>query len=1358
MKRKYRYCYGTVLLLWGIFLVPLAAYNPPAGSEEAHTFFSPALLGGQSSSAGTALDPVVPPALSINPALSAGEQRPIFHAAYAGVSNFRSPQPFGHFAAVSGLYPARWGVISASINFFKSDFSTFSLGTAVEGRFSYAKDITDNIYLGIGMYVLGGTGWGLGVDLGFLYNFGDLGFLKNARLGVSLTGLGKPYTPTQAAAQGITSGKVGGFPSPVTPHIGFAATLVDIPHFELGANIDLSAPFFQNLQIGTGLQMFIGELVSVKTGWQFNLVETLKKKPMYLPSVSIGFVIPVEIKQKEGTPQKTLPGRSDIIIDIGAKPFYSDLWALGGGVLVKFGQVDSTPPEITLDYPRTQYISPNSDGVQDILEVPMSITDERDVVRWECTIQNEKEETVRKIENKRALVELQDAASFWKLLTRVKRGVVIPPALSWDGTLDTGEVAPDGAYQFFFTAVDDNGNTRVTDRYTVIVDNTPPEVSLSLPNKGSLIFSPDGDGNKDNFILPLKGSLEDNWNIRIQNQDGTTVYTQTLKDAVPSLFTWNGGNMDGTVVLDGVYQYEISACDRAGNIGYENVRNIIVDTIQPEVSLVIDSTAFSPNGDGVKDELILSPSLSTTGGLEKSYIVIKNIDHTEQVRLSVNPALANIAFNGKDTEDRLLEDGNYTAELFAEYTNGYIARAESAPFLIDTTSPQARVRTNTKIFSPDGDGKIDTAVFLHELSVDDRWTAKIYRKKNGDAFGTAVKTVKLYGGLRESFVWDGYNNSGELAEDGHYIYRLFAVDAAGNKGESNAISVELNTEKADVILSADTYAFSPNGDGIKDRVTLQTRIRAVTPVARYELAVKDTSGNAVYYAAKEGMPPQFVAWDGYIKNSAGRTQCPDGDYSAVIRVELENGQSAQSKIPLITLDTVYPMIAVSVPYVLFSGTADAKRSVLPVHQKSSEEKLWQGSIKNAKGQTVKTMTWENAALPFEWNARDDNGNTVPDGRYRYEVYSEDRAGNKTIKTITNIQLDSRVPKAYIIAAVSAFSPNGDGIQETQQLALATSLTVGITDWNISIQNTDNTVVRRWSSEKGGKKALPSSMIWDGKNDAGNTVQGRFNAVLSITYEKGDVVHEETLPFVSVTQPPLLSARLSPKYFSPDNDGLDDELRIQLAAQSLAPLVSWKLEIREPDSSGGKLFWKTGGTDKIAEKIVWDGRSLTGETVQSATDYPYTFTVTDSVGITTVLRGYVPVDVLVIREGDRLKIAVPSIIFRKNAADFNALDKGIVDKNYLVLKRIAEILNKFPEYRIQVEGHANNVSGTEQEESRDLIPLSNARADAVRKILIENNVRANRLTSVGVGGTRPVVGRDDRDNWWKNRRVEFILIK
>jgi outer membrane protein OmpA-like peptidoglycan-associated protein len=41
-------------------------------------------------------------------------------------------------------------------------------------------------------------------------------------------------------------------------------------------------------------------------------------------------------------------------------------------------------------------------------------------------------------------------------------------------------------------------------------------------------------------------------------------------------------------------------------------------------------------------------------------------------------------------------------------------------------------------------------------------------------------------------------------------------------------------------------------------------------------------------------------------------------------------------------------------------------------------------------------------------------------------------------------------------------------------------------------------------------------------------------------------------------------------------------------------------------------------------------------------------------------------------------------------------------------------------------------------------------------LVGLGVERARLSSVGIGGDRPIVPFEDRDNWWKNRRVDFIL--
>jgi len=55
-------------------------------------------------------------------------------------------------------------------------------------------------------------------------------------------------------------------------------------------------------------------------------------------------------------------------------------------------------------------------------------------------------------------------------------------------------------------------------------------------------------------------------------------------------------------------------------------------------------------------------------------------------------------------------------------------------------------------------------------------------------------------------------------------------------------------------------------------------------------------------------------------------------------------------------------------------------------------------------------------------------------------------------------------------------------------------------------------------------------------------------------------------------------------------------------------------------------------------------------------------------------------------------------------------------------------------------------------------LSRKRAEAIKEALVERGVKAERITTAGRGGSEPVVPHSDMDDRWKNRRVEFELIR
>ena len=134
------------------------------------------------------------------------------------------------------------------------------------------------------------------------------------------------------------------------------------------------------------------------------------------------------------------------------------------------------------------YISPNNDGVQDVLEVPLQIKERRYVTEWSFTVKNEKGETVRTIGNKEKRPEKLGVKKFFKQLVSPKIGVAIPETVVWNGVMDNGETAPDGTYYYSFSATDDNQNTASTTPLVVIVDNTPPEIDLVQPSSDAKIF------------------------------------------------------------------------------------------------------------------------------------------------------------------------------------------------------------------------------------------------------------------------------------------------------------------------------------------------------------------------------------------------------------------------------------------------------------------------------------------------------------------------------------------------------------------------------------------------------------------------------------------------------------------------------------------------------------------------------------------------------------------------------------------------------------------------------------------------------------------------------------------------------
>ncbi len=206
--------------------------------------------------------------------------------------------------------------------------------------------------------------------------------------------------------------------------------------------------------------------------------------------------------------------------------------------------------------------------------------------------------------------------------------------------------------------------------------------------------------------------------------------------------------------------------------------------------------------------------------------------------------------------------------------------------------------------------------------------------------------------------------------------------------------------------------------------------------------------------------------------------------------------------------------------------------------------------------------------------------------------------------------------------------------------------------------------------------------------------------------------------------------------------------------------SWDLQILDPENHYFNSFSGKGAPEG---SLTWDGLSANGELVEAAQDYPFVATVKDALGNVATVRQTVPIDVLVIRDGDRLKVRITSITFQANTADYTDVPPDRAEKNMQTLKRLAQIFTRYSQYRIRIEGHAVMVYWDKPEEGKReqeevLLPLSKARADAIKSALVKLGIDASRITTEGIGGAQPIVPFSDLENRWKDRRVEFILVR
>ena len=94
---------------------------------------------------------------------------------------------------------------------------------------------------------------------------------------------------------------------------------------------------------------------------------------------------------------------------------------------------------------------------------------------------------------------------------------------------------------------------------------------------------------------------------------------------------------------------------------------------------------------------------------------------------------------------------------------------------------------------------------------------------------------------------------------------------------------------------------------------------------------------------------------------------------------------------------------------------------------------------------------------------------------------------------------------------------------------------------------------------------------------------------------------------------------------------------------------------------------------------------------------------------------------------------------------------MLGESFSELNNLAVFLKRYPQLMLTIEGHTDNIGDMKLN-----LTLSEERAQAVMKYLVDKGIVANRIQAKGYGSSHPLITDNSPTGHVQNRRVEFII--
>ena len=1036
---------------------------------------------------------------------------------------------------------------------------------------------------------------------------------------------------------------------------------------------------------------------------------------------------------------------------------------------ILYSTLQAVPPKSA-----SRYFSPNLDGNKDSILIPLIIKDEF-LEKWKISIYEKKGKNYRLIRvfdsiNVKEIPNLT-SKKFIKRIFEKKSPVSIPQNIEWDGYTRIpkdkkrekfkSSKAKDGLYYYRITAIDEAGNTSRSSLVPIYLDTITPVAKL---NNLETIFSPNGDGNKD--ILLFEFDLDDfqmssdSLTITFFSENGLPIFKSNFNQlANRNRLEFNfDGLYQGKEIPEGNHLVTFKTKDFAGNEKtYPTIPVKLIRTIE-QITLTSSHPAFAPNNNGYFDSLTFNLSASSQIDLLTWNLKILQEENLIYDFTGEKYLPETLIYEGQNKKGKTITDGEYQAILTLQYLSGNAPASEKISFIIDKTPPKLNVSVENQdnVFLPRA--KENNSLKIKQLAIDrePKNYVGIISGKNGNH----VYYREFGNSLPETLNWDGKNENGVLVT-GSYIYTLLAEDSLGNKSQVSSKPFKVIDELANIFVDINFPAFSPNGDGekekVKIRVTMDKNNQERVKMQKLTIYLEKKT---IYETTSSHFQPEYE-WNG--KNNGGE-KVVDEKYEIRVKTQLTGGETAKASPVFVYLDTKPIEVTLKVSEKIFSPNEDGRKDFIVISQLKKKSSLGDSKDKMAslliddKGVIHRKNTWvENLPKSLKWKGTDQKKKLAPEGIYTYVLKTTDHAGNKKsfktkpFKLIREIEevhlkLNTNIYSHKIKKPVS-FTPIFSSLEDFNSFSLVSVNSKG--EKRILAIKTNVQVVHFKGLDKDKKKLEDDHYL----------------LYIQSIYENGNLPASSNVFFQIDSRGPKVNIFSKPKFFSPDGDGIDDELYLKIEVtdeSSVSDSSVFIYRLKEFDKRN-KVFKQTLQNYQQNEKLIkfwnlgnntsqflkWNGKDKNNRlSVESANDYQVFVSSTDAAGNTNVKQKTITVDILVEKIGEgRYRIIINSINFKFDS------DKMI--GNYQkTLNRLVSILSKFNQYQFKITGHTDTTGKIAYNQN-----LSIKRARAVYDYLVAKNMKKDRMTIEGKGELEPLISPEkNEEDQRKNRRVEFYLIK